>query len=76
MNATLTIRHKVSASKNTRCVRSEWFPPSLQYLTAGAGFGLPMARIYASYFRGSLDMHNLPGTEAIVKSSCMHFIGK
>ena len=39
----------------------DWTHPSLMNLTAGTGFGLPMASIYASYFRGSLDIHNLPG---------------
>lgn len=28
---------------------------------AGLGFGLPMSRIYAKYFGGSLDIQSIPG---------------
>ncbi|KAG8804974.1 26S proteasome regulatory subunit 7 [Serendipita sp. 399] len=40
---------------------------------AGLGYGLPMARLYASYFGGSLELRSLPGhgTDVFIKFRCL-----
>jgi len=40
---------------------------------AGLGFGLPMSRLYAQYFGGSLDLFSLDGwgSDVLLKLRCL-----
>ncbi|KAG8783066.1 26S proteasome regulatory subunit 7 [Serendipita sp. 397] len=40
---------------------------------AGLGYGLPMARLYAGYFGGSLELRSLPGhgTDVFIRFRCL-----
>ncbi|KAI5124028.1 hypothetical protein M0805_003859 [Coniferiporia weirii] len=45
---------------------------------AGLGYGLPMSRLYAKYFGGSLDLYSLDGwgTDAVVRLRCLEKAGR